>query len=127
MGYFAETMALFEFKGDAERSYADRRDYERGTNSHTSGKLASRQAKGRVNDNRHYGGGGVGGYKDVKDIASDEFLGDSKKERLDSYSWYSKSQAKNIHRMSDATRKDAKRRASSCKESFEEAFASVIL
>ena len=49
MGYFTETMALFEFKGDAEAAYAVRRAAEKMSGDHTIGKSASAMGKIAVN------------------------------------------------------------------------------
>lgn len=49
MGYFTETMALFEFKGDAENAYTSRNAAEKLSGDHQIGKAAYAAGKGCVN------------------------------------------------------------------------------
>ena len=137
MGYFAETMALFEFKGDAEAAYANRRALEGLSGDHIKGKRYSDAGKAYVNSNSH--GKGIGNGNDI--IKSSRFSGSTAKEKMDDFSRKRLDRADTIHGTYDSMRKfskgnsDSARRADneikqirrSCKESFEEAFDSVIL
>ena len=49
MGYFTETMALFEFKGDAETAYASRNAAEKFSGDHKIGKAMYAAGKIAVN------------------------------------------------------------------------------
>ena len=128
MGYFAETMALFEFKGDAESAYERRRTAETMSGDHKYGKHYSKVGRDSINSNSH-------GYKNGNGndiIKSDKFSGTTAKEKLNDYSKKRLDGAKEMHGYLDRAREFSKSNADvnkriNCKESFEEAFASVIL
>ena len=144
MGYFTETMALVEFKGDAEMAYASRREHERDTGKHYKGyedygKRVHSMGREALNSNDHLNG--FHRYSNINDIAKDERLGKTKKERLDAYSSKKKADASEHFDNADKSREYEKSRSKEKEErhaaiealrksrdkSFKEAFDSIIL
>ena len=90
-----DRIAFNEFKGDAEYAYATARDYLRGSGNHSSGKLASKNAKNTISK-AHYDSSPINKpfYDDNKD-----------------YSRYAKIEARQTHKFIDAERKERKAKA----------------
>ena len=118
MGYFAETMALFEFKGDAEEYYAAKRRDEYDSGRHGRPASLSKSADLYNSTNMH------------KNISGKQMVRTGEDYRK--YQERSKNDIKSAKEWEE-TRKDIRKlgkdmhSTKSCKESFEEAFASVIL
>ena len=106
MSYFTETFeSILEFKGDIAAGYADRRNYERGTNAHRGGKHASRMAKNATN--YHMGAKNGEGIKalDYHSITGNE----TTKEKYKDYNRDAKHHADNSNRQMDVEREMRKK------------------
>lgn len=101
MGYFAETMALFETKSEAKLAYYDKASAERFTHNHDEGKEFGKE----------YSSTSFRRYQPMRNKSDYE-----QRELM----------AK-MHKMSYDYDERKRKRNKSCKESFEDAFASVIL
>ena len=107
MGYFTETMALFEFKSDIAYDYARKRELERRSGDHD--KASYDRAKATTDL-----------YKDFVQTPSRNM---SDYKRRNDASKTGAEIADSVEKRRDINRKERK----SCKESFSEAFDSVIL
>jgi hypothetical protein len=96
-----DAIALDEFKGDTEVGYAEARDREKGTHDHISGKMAHKQAVEQYSHKSRPG-------SRANVIGNDPFSGNSKSDRFENHTRYSKSYAKNMNERLDNRRKNAK-------------------
>ena len=131
MGYFTETIALFEFNGDAEKAYAARRDNERKTNSHASGKYAYKLGVDAINSNQHSASHQLGANGNA--IVKDKRLGDNPSQRMGTYTSMAKQQADKGHKYMDKAKELSRKYhepVKACKESviesFDNAFAGLL-
>ena len=102
MGYFAETMALFETKSEAKLAYYDKASAERFTHDHDVGKEFGKEYSSTSYPR---------GYRPMRNKS------DYEQRELNA----------KMHKMTYDYDERKRKRNKSCKESFEEAFASVIL
>ena len=107
MGYFTETIALFEFKSDIARDYASKRELERRSGDHDKASYDRARATDAL-------------YKRDVQVPSRNMT--DYRRRNDA----SKTSAE-ISDMAEKRRDINRKERKSCKESFSEAFDSIIL
>lgn len=109
MSYFTETFnRILEFKGDIPAGYADRRGYERDTNSHMIGKKSAKLAKKATNT--HYDNRSGDGSNAITNYKLSD--GETTKDKYNNYNTNAEYYARKSHKIMDADREKNKARHS---------------